>query len=779
MQADDHAVEEILAEGRRFMVPLYQRKYQWHDTQLIPFWEDVEAKAIEVLEGESRFQHYMGALILAPIGEAAQIGVTPRVQVVDGQQRLTTFQLFLAALREVARKHTCEDVAEHVTDYLFNKLKSKDTDKLTRFKLTPTPSDQEIFHDVVEEKYSTIRTRYGKHYWGGRVPKNTQFRALRAYEEFYRLIDHFAQFGSAELSEDDEVDGETPTIGDETDTSEAIQARMEAMLTALLNRMKLVVITLGEDDDAQVIFETLNSKGEPLLAMDLVRNNIFYRAEKEEAEVEDLYHELWDPFDHSWWKEPAPFARPTRPRIDHFLTHVLAAQTGQKISMRELYAEYRAFAVPKGKPRFEKVEDELQLLVKYSPIYETLEGRLDEEKDLYWLGRKLAAWQVTTAYPVAMQISASEIEAEEKRKLYRLIYSYIVRRALSGLTAKNLNRVFQSLSQVFIEYGPSVEALEGYFAQRNGDSTRFPGDREFRQGILAKAAYTLAPQTRIKDVLWELEEASRTKFAEKTAMPEGLWTEHVLPVSWTEDWLFEEGDFVERWSNDPKAENRNRILHTLGNLTLLTGSLNISSSNKGFLEKRSKLEEHTGLFLNKWFLKKENWNEAHIRERGETLADMALTIWPSISVDEIERENWDRPLDRDFTTNVGAHDPASRPVGTQEPPSSGEWHITIEDQVITAKTGADALEETLRALTTGNAQRLEAVASVRGRVRPLIAQTPEALYPGRPDLTEFSREFVEGWFVGTNYSRRDVMRLIRAAAEACGLTWGVDIHVSE
>ena len=281
MQADDHAVEEILAEGRRFMVPLYQRNYQWHDTQLIPFWEDVEAKAIEVLEDESRFQHYMGALILAPIGEAAQIGVTPRVQVVDGQQRLTTFQLFLAALREVARKHKCDDVADHVGDYLFNKLKSKDTDKLTRFKLTPTPSDQELFHNIVEEKYSTIRSRFGICYWGGRVPKNTPYRALRAYEEFYGLIDHFAQFGSAEMSEDDEADGKTPAIRDETDTSEAVQERLEAMLTALLNRMKLVVITLGEDDDAQVIFETLNSKGEPLLAMDLVRNNIFYRAERE------------------------------------------------------------------------------------------------------------------------------------------------------------------------------------------------------------------------------------------------------------------------------------------------------------------------------------------------------------------------------------------------------------------------------------------------------------------------------------------------------------------
>lgn len=638
MQADDHAVEEVLAEGRRFMVPLYQRKYQWHDPQLVPFWEDVEAKAIEVLEDASKFQHYMGALILSPIGEAAQIGVTPRVQVVDGQQRLTTFQLFLAAIREVARTHGCKNVEEHVGDYLFNKLKSKDTDKLTQFKLTPTPSDQSVFFDIVKEKYSTIRSRYQKYYWGDRVPMNTPIRALRAYEEFYRLIDRFARFGSAELNSDGDEGRETETISDETDTTQAIETRLEAMLTALLNRMKLVVIVLGEDDDAQVIFETLNSKGEPLLAMDLVRNNIFYRAEREQAEVEELYQELWDPFDDPWWREPAPFARPRRPRIDHFLAHVLAAETGENISMRELYAEYRAFAVPKGKPRFQSVEDELRVLGKYSPSYETLEGHLEEDVDLHWLGRKLAAWQVTTAYPIAMHVSASRIGGDEKRTLYRLIYSYIVRRALSGLTAKNLNRVFQGISQAFLQDGPSKDTMGNYFAERTGDSTRFPGDTEFRQGIVSKPAYTLAPQTRIKDVLWELEEASRSRFAEATAMPSGLWTEHVLPVSWTEDWPFEDGEFVDIRSNDPKAESRNRLLHTLGNLTLLTDVLNISSGNKGFLEKREKLEEHTGLFLNKWLLKKKSWHETHIRERSEALAVLALKIWPPLIVPGIEAE---------------------------------------------------------------------------------------------------------------------------------------------
>lgn len=103
MDADDYSVEQTLTEGRRFMVPLYQRKYQWADNRVKPFWEDVEAKAAEVLSGTNKFKHYMGALLLAPLDNSSQIGVTPRIQVVDGQQRLTTFQLLIAAIREVAR----------------------------------------------------------------------------------------------------------------------------------------------------------------------------------------------------------------------------------------------------------------------------------------------------------------------------------------------------------------------------------------------------------------------------------------------------------------------------------------------------------------------------------------------------------------------------------------------------------------------------------------------------------------------------------------------------
>lgn len=230
MDADDHPVETILSEGRRFMVPLYQRKYQWADPRLIPFWQDVEAKAAEVLDSESKFQHYMGALILSPIGESSPIGITPRVQVVDGQQRLTTFQLLLAAIREIARKQECEDIIAHVDDYLFNPLKSKDTDPLTKFKLTPTPSDREVFHDILEMKYSDVYRKYSKYYWGARVPKNTPLRALRAYEIFIQKIDQFVTYGPTDVEATPDEDEEQEQKQTESDAG-TIETRLEALLT--------------------------------------------------------------------------------------------------------------------------------------------------------------------------------------------------------------------------------------------------------------------------------------------------------------------------------------------------------------------------------------------------------------------------------------------------------------------------------------------------------------------------------------------------------------------
>ena len=628
MDADDYKVEAVLKEDRRFIVPLYQRKYQWAEHRLLPFWEDVQAKAAEVLSGESRFEHYMGALIIAPVDIGSQISKTPIVLVVDGQQRLTTFQLFLAALREVARRHELVDFIAHVNGYLFNNIKSKDTDPLTKFKLTPTPSDRDIFHDLLEMDAEAVTTKYHYLFWGAGVPKNTQHLAFRAYFLFIKWIEEFVLNGPSDDAPPGDETEEAAETEDGADHDGVSAERLEALLNAVLDRLKLVVISLGENDDAQVIFETLNSKGEPLLAMDLVRNNIFHRAEKQNAQVEELYRKLWDPLDDVWWREAAPNARPTRPRIDHFLAHTLAAETGGKISMRELYAEYRAFAVPKGKPRFEDVEDELRLLEHYAPIYETLEARKSIDPDLAWFGRKMSVWQTTTVYPVAMQLGGQEVTKTSRTTVTRLLYSYIVRRALCGLTTKNLNNVFQSVTARFHQDGASIATLRAFFDGRDGDSVRFPNDHELHTGILGNDAYDISPQPRLVDILWELEAASRSNFAEKHERPSGLWVEHVLPRTWTKEWPFDDGGYAAPHSGIPEAVSRGAVIDTLGNLTLVTSSLNISAGNMSFAEKKLKFAEHTGLFLNKWFANRDRWAEAEIRERGDRLAMLAKSIWP-------------------------------------------------------------------------------------------------------------------------------------------------------
>lgn len=624
MEAKDYVVNEVLRDPRRFMVPIYQRRYQWGDAELLPFWHDVVAKADEALGGELRFQHYMGALILAPGGDGYSVGVTPRIQVVDGQQRLTTFQIFLAALREVATQRGVTEIGETIRNYLFNQPMSGDTDPLTRFKLSPTPADRTLLHTILDASVDEVHEKYREYYFQNGNPRSGGVPfAFAAYHRFLTWIETYARFGLTSLDERD--------VGDEADGDETpslAARRLHALLQALLSHMKLVVISLGEGDDAQVIFETLNSKGKPLLAMDLVRNNIFHRAEAQGEAAESLYERLWTVFEGTFWEQIGPAARPARPRIDHFLSHALTAQTGASTSVRELYAEYRAFARPRGRPRFERVADELLALTRYAPTYRTLEGEEGEGSALHWFGRKLASWEVTTAYPVAFQVAEAALDEEEARAIYRLLYSYVVRRAICGLTAKNLNGVFQRIASRFLRDGPSLATFVDTFADQSGPAVRFPSDDELRAGMVTNPLYQwFTKGERLQDVLWELEVASRGRYAEALARPSSLWIEHVMPQSWRANWPLPLHVTDNAEAPSPEAVRRERLIHTIGNLTLTTDRLNIALGNGMFEDKRAKLDASL-LALNKWFTGRGDWNDSAIEERSAELAERAMAIWP-------------------------------------------------------------------------------------------------------------------------------------------------------
>ncbi|MCJ2081695.1 DUF262 domain-containing protein [Methylobacterium sp. J-090] len=630
MDAKDHPVISVLGDQRRFMVPIYQRQYSWREPRLAPFWDDVVAKAEEVVGGKPKFSHYMGALILAPGGDGFTIGSTPRVQVVDGQQRLTTFQLFLAALREVGERLGKPELSAMVHNYLYVPTMYGDKEADSKFRLVPTPEDKPVFHLIVEGGLEGVRAKHPTwFYQNGNLIKGSAPNAVRALDFFIGRIETYVRFG---LLDDDEQPASAEDEGEE-----APHHRLQALLQALLNHLKLVVITLSENDDAQVIFETLNSQAEPLLAMDLVRNNIFHRATSQGESVEALFEAKWRPFDEDrlFWKADSPRAKPKRPRIDHFLSHALTAQTGEETSLRELYAEYRAFTRPKGKPRFATVEEELDALVIYSPIYRTLETGGGDEV-LNRLGSKLNLWEVSTAYPLVFRIAVANVDPDEKLKIYNLIYSYLVRRAICGLTPKGLNKTFARLIQSVMSDGVSVETIARAFSTQRSDTVRFPADREFRDAIRSKPVYEMIKRKeRLADILWELECASRTKYSVYSSKPENMSVEHVLPQTWSTHWPLNgnkmiPADKVSGLDEDTLAEIRARdyALQTLGNLTLITVPGNTSASNKAFAEKKIWLKQSL-LALNLSIIARDEWDEAAIVQRADELGSLAIMLWPA------------------------------------------------------------------------------------------------------------------------------------------------------
>ena len=635
MDTKDHAVISVLGDQRRFMVPIFQRQYSWRENRLIPFWDDVLAKAEETLQGPPKFKHYMGALILAPGGQGYVVGETPRVLVIDGQQRLTTFQLFLAALREVGDDLGWPEIRETVGNYLFNRPMSGDVDEDARFKLVPTPEDRAIFKDIIEGGWKAVRLALPAiFYQNGNLKTGQAPKAVLALDFFMARIRRYALYGPPQ---DDELNLLAPYDDEATQ-----KARLSALLGALLNHLKLVVITLDESDDAQVIFETLNSRGEPLLAMDLVRNNIFHRADAQGEKAEQLFLKKWRPLDGPFWKSDAPRAKPKRPRIDHFLSHVLTAMTGEEVSLRELYAEYRAFARPKGKPRFATVEEELDALLRYAPIYRALEGEPEPgvghpDAELLWIGRKLATWEVGTAYPLVFLVAGADIAPAEKAAIYRLIYAYIVRRAVCGLTAKNLNKTFQRIVGQLLANGVSVSAFAAALAEQTGPAVRFPDDAEVKTAVRTVPIYrNILRSDRLQDILWELELARRTKFNVGTARPALMSVEHILPQSWTQAWPLPDGrvaprDRVTGADHDmlQAISARERLIHTLGNLTLITVPGNIVASNSAFAAKGEWLKKSL-LALNLEVLERPAWDEVEIETRAASLGDLAIQIWPGI-----------------------------------------------------------------------------------------------------------------------------------------------------
>lgn len=624
MKANASPLLGIFEKKMRLEVPLFQRQYVWNlEHQWAPLWEDIERKFSEYLEGRKDAPvHFLGAMVLDQ--KLTPTTHVEKRQVIDGQQRLTTLQIFLAAFRDFCRAQTWEELAKECESYTFNRGMMADPE-VDKYKVWPTRLDQAQFIDVLssgsrtelEKRYPLVRRKYSRKY-------DPRPRMVEAYLFFYEQI---AEFFLG-------VDGEEPIA-----QQVPLPDRLEECFQALKNALQVVAIDLEHDDDAQVIFETLNARGEPLLPADLLRNFIFLRAARRGEPQEELYKQYWQRFDEPFWREEIKQGRLLRPRSDLFMQHFLASQQGIDIPIKHLFVEYK-FWIDKKRP-FPSVRDELNMLAKQG---EDFRGIVAPKKGdpIFELATFLNTFDIGTAQPLLLMFFSENITDAQWQQVSMTLESYLLRRAVCGLTTKNLNRIFLTLTRNLRKEGATPENLIKFLSEQTGDSALWPSDKSFRETWLSQHIYQTLNNPKIVHIFKRLNATYLNNKMEDFPITGPLTVEHIMPQGWLAQWPLSDGSkgmgYQELWDadeGDPRAEatrKRNTIIQTLGNLTILSQPLNSSVSNSHWEKKKPELLLNSLLPINQSLHLINVWDESAIEKRANELFQRALKIWPSYQI---------------------------------------------------------------------------------------------------------------------------------------------------
>lgn len=622
MLANAVSVLDIFEKKHRLEIPLFQRQYVWNQgQQWEPLWEDISRKLTDYILGRKDGPvHFLGAMVL----DQKQTPTThvDKRQVIDGQQRLTTLQLFLAALRDFCREQKCEGLAKEFDS--LTKNSGRMVDPATEvYKVWPTQRDRNQFRDVMD---AGSRAALERKHPLRRLPRRRHYeprpRMVEAYIFFYGQISEFFVGTVAEPPIEKEV---------------ALETRLDEALHALKSALQVVVIDLSEGDDAQIIFETLNARGAPLLPADLLRNFIFLRAARAGEQQEALYEKYWKPFDDPLWQQQVRQGRLIRPRSDLFMQHYLSSRRFDDIPVTHLFVEYK-YWIASSKP-FPNVAAELEALANSRESYRRIISS-PLNTPLGAFGRFLDIFDVGTVSPLLMVILEASPPEADLYSMLRALESYILRRTICQLPTKAYNRVFLNLAAILKKDGVIAPVLIKRLSSLTGDSSVWPTDAVFGSAFTSRAGYLTLSQARVVYLLTALNDALHSSRSESVTINSALTVEHIMPQAWFDHWPLQSGAkgltvlqrYLETSPTSLKEKEasiaRDLIIQGIGNLTLLSQPLNSSVSNGPWLIKRQEIGKHSLLALNKSIVAIDDWNETAIASRASRLLTDAVRIWP-------------------------------------------------------------------------------------------------------------------------------------------------------
>ena len=389
------------------------------------------------------------------------------------------------------------------------------------------------------------------------------------------------------------------------------------------HQLELVVIDLDESDNPHIIFEILNARGTPLLQSDMVKNQVFAKLGigDDEREATHEMKEIW-PFDQDdWWAEEVGRGLQRRPRVDVYLNHWLTLRNQAEMKPFDEFREFGKYSADK------EIRDVVRDLGDVGKIFrdQIEEGhRTDIAKFL----ERRNVMNVGVVTPLLLWLLSVNLTPKRIANCLKAIESFLVRRMLCSYSARSYGELFvgliRKLSEASTDDADSV--VVGYLGQQKAQASLWPGDDELRERFVTAPLYQYLTRGRLRMVLEGIEAAMRTDKAESREVTKKLQIEHVMPIAWRANW-----PLTGELSDDEEAEAiRDRVIHTIGNLTLVNDRLNASLSNAPWSSKRKTLANHSVLFLNKRLVNEgpEVWDEAAIEKRAKWLHQQAVSIWP-------------------------------------------------------------------------------------------------------------------------------------------------------
>src|SRR3989344_1679508 len=553
MKATAIKLVEFLKKSPQFVVPIYQRTYSWSERECLQLWEDI----LRTGKNEEITAHFIGSIVYVEKG-LYSVANQSQLLVIDGQQRLTTITLLIEALaRALGGGEPMEGFSSKtLRDY---------------YLLDPREEGEKKYKLILSQTDKTSLTALLDH---GPEPKDYSVRIKENFEFFIEKITE--------------------------------EKNNLASVCKGLAKLIIVDISLNRDqDNPQLIFESLNSTGLELSQADLIRNYILMGLEPELQGK--LYDHYWRPMEVGFGQEGYAAY------FDGFMRHYLTVKTGVIPKEREVYEGFKQYAYSQKNEGVEALVADIRTFAGY---YCAMALDMETDSQLKMAFSDLRELKVDVAFPFLLELyhdyAKQILSAKEFLNTVRLIESYVFRRAICSIPTNSMNKTFSNFSRN-LKKDRYLESVQASFLLIPS-YRRFPDDEEFKREIKLKDIYNFRSRSYWLRRLENYERNERVPVAEYTI-------EHVMPQNenLSAEWKAELGPEWERIQN--------AYLHTLGNLTL-TG-YNSEYSDKPFMEKRNMKGgfAESPLRLNKEIADKEHWKEQDILNRAETLSERATKVW--------------------------------------------------------------------------------------------------------------------------------------------------------